>query len=250
MLSLQNISKTFPTLQQPVLEDINLHIKAGEYCVVVGSNGSGKSTLFKVISGEYECDSGRITIDNADATSASFSSRAKYIASVVQDISKGTVGDLTVMENLVLSNMKSRDARLNFYELSSGNIAQQIKSLELGLESLINQKMSSLSGGQRQSIATLMATHPLPKLLLLDEHTSALDPKTRHIIMEFTDRVIKQNRITTMMITHNIQDALKYGNRLLIMSNGKIICNFDSKAKSNLSEDKILDILHQAGEGL
>ncbi|MGC0371479.1 MAG: hypothetical protein DGJ47_000168 [Rickettsiaceae bacterium] len=248
MLRLKEISKFFPQNAKPALDNINLHIKAGEYCVILGSNGSGKSTLLKVISGEYKEDSGEIFLDNQHITNKAMNQRSKMIASVSQDINKGTVGDLTLMENLALSKMRTREATFAFYHSSKNKLTQQIKDLGLGLENSINTKMSDLSGGQRQAIATLMAVTSESNLLLLDEHTSALDPRSHNKIMNFTDKNINQRRLTTLMITHNIKDALTYGNRLIIMSHGRIINDFTQKEKLSLDENKILELLHEAGE--
>ena len=230
------------------MDGINLHLREQDYCVIIGSNGSGKSTLFKVISGEYSHSSGKITLSGVDIGVKTISERARYISSVSQNVSRGTVGELSVMENIALSNMRMREAGFSYYNQNKAEIERSIKSLGLGLEHLVENKISDLSGGQRQAIATLMAVHPKPQLLLLDEHTSALDPKSREKVMEFTDKIICSNHLTAMMITHNIQDALRYGNRLIVMSQGRVVRDFNAEEKGQLTENKILDVFHQSGD--
>lgn len=245
MLKLQNIIKTFAQLPEAVLKNINLQINENDYCIILGSNGSGKSTLFKIISGEYKADSGSIILQDEDITNRQTHARANYISSVAQDITKGTISEMTLFENIVLSNIRGQRGGLNFVSMHHDEIVKNISLLNLGLEKYLNSKMSSLSGGQRQSIATLMAMLPKPSLLLLDEHTSALDPVTKQKIMSFTDNYIKENNITTLMITHNVADALTYGNRLIIMNHGNIIYDVTGKAKSQLTEQQIMSILAQ-----
>ncbi|MBN8512516.1 MAG: ATP-binding cassette domain-containing protein [Rickettsiales bacterium] len=245
MLQLLNITKNFPMKAEAALKDINLQISFGDYCVILGSNGSGKSTLLKVISGEYKIGMGKIILNNNDITKQSLQQRSSSISSVNQDINKGTISELSIYENLVLSTMRARSGRLKFYTNKLSVISEQVAKLSLGLEKILNKPMSFLSGGQRQAIATLMALYPKPELLLLDEHTSALDPKSRDKILTFTDGYIKENNITTLMITHNIADAAKYGNRLIIMNHGKIVFDVRDKDKKNLTEQDILTSINK-----
>lgn len=179
MLQLLNVTKNFPMKAEAALKDIDLQISSGDYCVILGSNGSGKSTLLKVISGEYRITAGKIILNNNDITKQSLQQRSSSISSVNQDINKGTISELSIYENLVLSTMRARSGRLKFYANKLSIISEQVAKLSLGLEKILNKPMSFLSGGQRQAIATLMALHPKPELLLLDEHTSALDPQSR-----------------------------------------------------------------------
>jgi putative ABC transport system ATP-binding protein len=250
MLKLQNIVKSFPQVPLPALRNINISINNGDYCIILGSNGSGKSTLLKTISGEYTVDSGKITLCNRDITKKSMHLRASYISSVSQNIATGTIQEMTLLENLALSKTRGMNAGFKFFKLRQDEILENIKRLNLGLEKYLHCTMSSLSGGQRQSIATLMAMNPSPSLLLLDEHTSALDPHSKEKIMLFTDSYIKKFNITTLMITHNMHDALRYGTRLIIMHHGQIIQDFSGIDKSKLSEQEILDILHKTGSEL
>ena len=250
MLELHNITKSFPQNTQATLKDINLKVDEGEYCIILGSNGSGKSTLLKVISGEYQADSGDITLNGKNVTKHSLHIRAKEIGSVAQDINKGTIDEMTLLENISLRKMRGNSAKYKFFTNQTDEVVKDIKLLGLDLEKYVNTKISSLSGGQRQSIASLMAMSPRPKLLLLDEHTSALDPRSKEKIMSFTDSYIKNHNITTIMITHSIVEAINYGNRLIVMHHGVIAYDVRESEKSKLNEQAILDILHKIGEPL
>lgn len=250
MLQLQNINKSFSQMATPALRNINLKFRAGEYCIILGSNGSGKSTLFKIISGEYKTDSGKILLNGKNITKKQMHQRAALISGVSQDITKGTVQNMTLLENISLSMIRGKKSRLTFFKNHTKAISERIKLLDLNLEKYIHNKMSSLSGGQRQAIATLMAIYPVPNLLLLDEHTSALDPQSREKIMKFTDNSIKKHNITSLMITHNIDDAVKYGNRLIIMHHGKVAYDIKGKEKNKLTGNDILNTLHKIGGAL
>lgn len=250
MLQLQNISKTFAEMATPALKNINLTFKAGEYCIILGSNGSGKSTLFKIISGEYKADSGEILLNQKNITKKQMHQRAASISSVAQDITKGTVQDMTMLENISLSTMRGKKPRFTFFKNKAQTIFEKVKLLNLNLEKYLQNKMSTLSGGQRQAIATLMAMYPQPDLLLLDEHTSALDPQSREKIMRFTDNFIKQHNITSLMITHNIEDAVKYGNRLIILHHGEVARDIKGTKKDKLTSKDIIDIIHEIGGSL
>ena len=250
MLVLKNIKKSFPQVADPVLKDINLKIDKGEYCIIIGSNGSGKSTLLKIISGEYKVDSGQVLLNGLNITKQPIHHRAKHISSVAQDITKGTIQDMTLLENMSLSGIRGEKATYKFYKTHIQEITENVELLGLGLEKFLHSNMSALSGGQRQSIATLMAMSPEPSILLLDEHTSALDPRSKEKIMRFTNEHIKKHQITTLMITHNIEDAAKYGSRLIIMHHGEIACDIKGQEKTDLSSKKILDILHEIGGSL
>lgn len=247
MLTLKNIKKSFRQIAEPVLKNINLTIDKGEYCIILGSNGSGKSTLLKTISGEYNIDSGQILLNGLNITTQPIHLRAKHISSVSQDITNSTIQDMTLLENMSLSQIRGMNAKYKFYKSQTQEISDKIQLLGLGLEKFLHNNMSTLSGGQRQSIATLMAMSPEPSILLLDEHTSALDPHSRKKIMDFTDKYIKQHNITTLMITHNIEDAVRYGTRLIIMHHGEIVYDLKKEKQTNLSSEKILNILHEVG---
>jgi putative ABC transport system ATP-binding protein len=250
MLELKNLFKSFSNQTRAALNNINLTINSGDYCVIIGNNGSGKSTLLKLISGEHDVTSGGIFLNQRNISKLPMHLRAEYISSVSQDINQGTISELTVSENILLSNMRGRKASYQLCENLSEKICSDIEHLGFFTQNIIDKKMSDLSGGQRQVIASLMATNPTPDLLLLDEHTSALDAKTRSKIMISTNQLIYEKQITTLMVTHNIHDAIKYGNRLVIMSYGEIIYDFKKAEKMSLTEQKILNILNDAEEAV
>lgn len=233
MLNLENIVKSFPGNFAPVLKGINLELSQGEFCIVIGSNGSGKSTLMRSISGEYSIDSGVINTNN------------KIIASVTQDINKGTIPEMTLLENIVLSKLLAKSASFDFYQKQRDAVISIVKELGIGLEEYIDQPLSSLSGGQRQMIATLMAVHAKPDIMLLDEHTSALDPKAQKLLIEYTAKSIVNNKITALMITHKLDDAINYGNRLIMLHQGEIVLDLKEKEKKALTVKELLDLFHK-----
>ena len=234
MLKLNKLIKSFAGKFDPVLKGIDLSLKSGEFCVIIGSNGSGKSTLMRCISGEYEVDKGTIeTNKNA------------VISSITQDINKGTIPEMTLLENISLSRIANKSASLKLYKQNKDKIISIIKDLNLGLESYIDQPLSALSGGQRQMIATLMAFSSSPEILLLDEHTSALDPKHQQLLMEYTANHIKQHNITSLMITHKLEDAVRYGNRLIMLHQGHIVLDLNEKEKQKLDANSLLKLFHQ-----
>ncbi|MDR2794730.1 MAG: ATP-binding cassette domain-containing protein [Holosporaceae bacterium] len=230
MLSLNNITKSFSGVFEPVLKDINLSLCEGEFCTLVGANGSGKSTLLKIISGEYYADSGNIR-RNGD------------ISQVVQDVNKGTIPAMTMLENMALSRMKT--PRFSFYKRHKNEIVEKIKSLNIGLEKFVDQPLEALSGGQRQTIATLMAINSGGKILLLDEHTSALDPKMQVMLMKYTVKSVREHGLTTLMITHNLDDAVKYGDRLIMMHKGRIVVDVKGRKKAELKIQSLLEMFHR-----
>ncbi len=242
MLKLINIIKSFSGCFEPVLKGIDLELQHGDFCVVIGSNGSGKSTLMRMISGEYTADSGSIIIDKNDLTNKD---RSHLISSVVQDVNKGTIPEMTLLENMVLSTVRGRRAKFAFYNQYEKETVNRLQKLGIGLESYINKPLSSLSGGQRQMIATLMAVNSEPQILLLDEHTSALDPKMQRLLMDYTARAINQHKITTLMITHKLDDAIKYGNRLIMLHKGQIVFDIFGTAKSELNVAELLALFHK-----
>jgi len=248
MLKLINVTKSFGKGSKPILDNINLEIQDKEFCVILGSNGSGKTTLFKAISGEHKLDSGQIVLDVIDITKMPLHQRAKYMSAVCQDIGVSTIEEMTLLENIALSQVRTHGPKAKMYKANEQNIIEIIKLLDLGLEDFIHQKLSSFSGGQRQAIAALMAIFPTPNLLMLDEHTSALDPKSKKMLMEFTNRSIQQDGIKTLMITHSIDDAMSYGSRLIIMHSGKIQYDFNKHEKSKLTNDAVIKIFNQLGE--
>jgi putative tryptophan/tyrosine transport system ATP-binding protein len=250
MLQIQNINKSFPQMTTPALKNINLQFESGEYCVILGSNGSGKSTLLKIISGEYKTDAGKIILAGKNISKKLVHERAGLISCVAQDVTKGTIQEMTLLENIALSIMRGKNARFKFFKNDSGKIVERVKLLGLNLERYLDSNMANLSGGQRQAIATLMAVSPAPNLLLLDEHTSALDPRSKEKIMSFTDNFIKEHKITSLMITHNIDDAIKYGDRLIIMHHGEVAFDAKGEKKQKLTSKDLLNTLHQIGGSL
>ncbi len=242
MLNITSLNKSFSGMFAPVLKNINLRLLPGDFCILIGSNGSGKSTLLKTITGEYNVDNGNIILADQNITFMPMYLRSKLISSVYQDVARGVVEPMTLFENLVLSQFRVRKAKYRFYKNYEHDLSLQVK--HLGLEQYMDQPMSSLSGGQRQIIATLMASLPAPKLLLLDEPTSALDPKIQKQLMEYTVRTITENNITTLMVTHNLEDAIRYGNRLIMLHDGQIVVDLDVTKKHSLNTTKLLELFH------
>lgn len=242
MLSLSHIQKSFPGSFEPVLKNINLKLKKGEFCIVIGSNGSGKSTLMRSILGEYNVDSGKIEINNLDVTKKD---RSRFIACVTQDINQGTIPEMTLLENMVLSQMRNKTDKIEFYGKNEKQIIALIKEIGMGLEEYINEPLQKLSGGQKQIIATLMAMSSKPQILLLDEHTSALDPKMQRTLMNYTAKSIAESRVTTMMVTHKLDDAIAYGDRLIMLHQGKIVLDVQDEEKQALAVDELLTLFHK-----
>lgn len=242
MLKLLNVTKLFSGCFEPVLKSVNLELKNGDFCVLIGSNGSGKSTLIGAIAGQHEIDDGKIIIDGRDMTGKD---RSHLIATVIQDVNKATIPQMTLLENVALSKMRGKRAKFSFYKSFEQEISSLVKELGIGLESYINKPLSSLSGGQRQMIATLMAISSKPQILFLDEHTSALDPKSQNMLMQYSARAINQHCITTIMVTHKLDDAIKYGNRLIMLHKGRIVFEVSGAKKSALTVSELLAIFHK-----
>jgi len=243
MIKLVNINKEFKTDDgiHRVLKDINLEINDGDFISIIGSNGSGKSTLLNVISGFYLPTSGKIILNDKDITKLKEHKKAKYIGRVFQDVNLGTIGDISIEENLALA-YKRGDKRGLKWALKKEYLdiyKEKLSPLGLNLESRLKEPIKSLSGGQRQAITILMATLKRPDILLLDEHTAALDPKTSKKIMSLTEELIKEYSLTSIMVTHNMKDALKYGNRLIMIQDGRIICDVRDEEKRNLTIEEI-----------
>ena len=243
MLEVKNMVKTFfkgTINEKTALQGIDLRLEEGDFCTVIGGNGAGKSTLLNSIAGVFPVDEGSITINNIDVTKMPEYKRAKYIGRVFQDPMVGTAGNMQIEENLILAMRRGKNLGLKwaFKDSEKSFFKERLALLGLGLEERLSARMGLLSGGQRQSITLLMATMLRPDLLLLDEHTAALDPKTSQSLMELTDRFVKTDQLTALMITHHMEDALKYGNRLIVMQDGKIIqdLNQEEKAKMALSD--------------
>jgi len=242
MIKLENISKSFEGSFRPIINNVSLELQKGEFCIIIGSNGSGKSTFLRLIAGEHKVDEGSIFVQGTDVTRKN---RNDYITSVVQDVNKGTIPEMTLLENMVLSYKGDKISGLSFYKNFRSNILHEIQKLGIGLEAYLDTKLMHLSGGQRQIIATVMAIISEPKILLLDEHTSALDPKIQRILMNYTISTIKENNITSFMVTHRLDDAIKYGDRLVMIHNGEIVFDIKGDKKSSITIDELLSLFHK-----
>ena len=246
MLTISHISKTFnpgTITEKKALKDISLTLNDGDFVTVIGGNGAGKSTLLNHIAGVYMPDSGFIELDGEDITNVKEHVRAKYLGRVFQDPMLGTAATMEIEENLALAYRRGHKRGLGWGVTAAEKkiYKEQLSLLELGLENRMNAKVGLLSGGQRQALTLLMATLQKPKLLLLDEHTAALDPKTADNIMELTNRLVHEKKLTTLMVTHNLKFALQYGNRLIMMHQGHAIMDVSGEEKKNLPLSDILD---------
>ena len=250
LLSLKNIYKTFNTGtidEMALFTDFNLDINEGEFVSIVGSNGSGKTTILNIISGTTTLDQGSIYLKDENITKMKEYVRARKLARVYQDPSLGTSPNLTVVENLALADNKGQFYGLSFAlnKKKKADYYELLKSLNMGLEDKMNTKVKLLSGGQRQALALLMATLQPVDILLLDEHTAALDPKTSEEIMKLTNRIVKEKHITTLMVTHNLRYAVEYGNRLLMFNQGKIVIDKSNEEKDNIDVDDLLKTFNE-----
>ncbi|MBC8545861.1 ABC transporter ATP-binding protein [Clostridiaceae bacterium NSJ-31] len=254
MLYLNHVSKTFnggTINEKRALTDVSLHLNPGDFVTVIGGNGAGKSTLLNLIAGVFPCDEGAVTIDGADITRQPEYQRAKLLGRVFQDPMMGTAADMGIEENLAMAfrRGKKRTLRWGISKEEREEYVERLKSLDLGLENRLSSKVGLLSGGQRQALTLLMATLQKPKLLLLDEHTAALDPKTARKVLELTDEIVSRDQLTTLMITHNMKDAIRMGNRLIMMHEGNIIYDVSGEEKSNLHVKDLLEKFEQASGG-
>nr|WP_260854195.1 ATP-binding cassette domain-containing protein [Paraburkholderia sp. BCC1886] len=245
MLSVEKVSKTFHagTVDERIaLTDVSLKLAAGDFAVVVGGNGAGKSTFLNMLAGEVTPDTGVIAVDGSDITSLPTHKRAKYISRVFQDPSIGTAAALSLEENLAVANLRGlkRGFGLGMTRAQSKEFHERLASFNLGLEKRLKAKASLLSGGQRQALSLLMAVLQRPQLLLLDEHTAALDPRTAAIVMRVTEQVVREANLTTLMVTHNMQHALDYGNRLVMMRDGRIVGDLTGEAKRTMTMEKLM----------
>ncbi len=250
MLKLENVSKTFnlgTVNEKKVLHEICLKLNDGDFVTIIGGNGAGKSTLLNMISGLYPMDSGIITLDGEDISLQSEYLRAQKIGRLFQDPMLGTASDMQIIENLALAKRRGqkRGLRWGITKEEKKQYYEIVKSLGLGLEDRLTTKVGLLSGGQRQAITLLMATLQKPKLLLLDEHTAALDPATSAKVLTLTNEIINEQHLTAMMVTHNMQDAIDVGNRLIMMYEGRIIYDVRGEEKKNL---KVADLLKKFEE--
>ena len=253
MLTLNNITKTFgkgTVNEKTALNGIDLHLDKGDFVTILGSNGAGKSTLFGAIAGTFLPDTGSVVIDGKDITQLPDYRRSKYIGRMFQDPLKGTAPNMTIEENLALAYMRASSAHFPFSMINKKDRAdfrERLSQLELGLEDRMDHPVGLLSGGQRQALTLLMATLVTPKLLLLDEHTAALDPATAQKVLELTRKIVAENHITCLMITHNIPSALELGNRTIMMKDGKIVMELSGEQRRHITTEQLLAAFHQQG---
>ena len=252
MLKIHNISKTFnpgTVNEKKALSELSLHLEKGDFVTILGSNGAGKSTLFNAIAGTFVVDGGSITLDGADITNLPDYKRSKFIGRMFQDPLKGTAPNMTIEENLALAYMRASSHTSPFSMISKADrkeFRERLAQLGLGLEDRMSNPVGLLSGGQRQALTLLMATLQKPKLLLLDEHTAALDPKTAEKVLDATELIVAKDKLTTVMITHNMRDAIAHGNRLIMMYDGKILIDVSGEEKKNLTVEQLLALFSKA----
>lgn len=244
-LVLNHVYKTFnpDTInQKAALVDVNLILEDGDFATIIGSNGAGKSTMLNAVSGVWPIDQGQIIIDGNDVTGIPDFKRSKYIGRVFQDPMTGTAGDMQIIENLALAARrgKGRSLRWQYTKEEKETYKTMLSQLNLGLEDRLTSKVGLLSGGQRQALTLLMASLEKPKLLLLDEHTAALDPKTAEKVLQLTTQIVEENKLTALMVTHNMKDAINIGNRLIMMHEGHIIFDVKGEEKKHLTVETLL----------
>ena len=253
MLKIHNISKTFhpgTVNEKKALSGLSLHLDKGDFVTILGSNGAGKSTLFNAIAGSFVVDSGSITLDGRDITNLPDFKRSKFIGRMFQDPLKGTAPNMTIEENLALAYMRASSHTSPFSMIGKADRAEfrdRLAQLGLGLEDRMSNPVGLLSGGQRQALTLLMATLVTPKLLLLDEHTAALDPATAEKVLELTKQIVADNHITCLMITHNIPSALSLGNKTIMMKDGSIVMELEGQERATMTTEQLLKKFHEQG---
>ena len=251
MLEIQNIYKTFnagTVNEKTALNGVSLTLDDGDFVTVIGGNGAGKSTLLNAVAGVWQVDEGSVTIDGTNVTRLPEHKRAKFIGRVFQDPMMGTAATMQIEENLALAMRrgKARTLRAGITKAERERYRELLKILDLGLENRLTSKVGLLSGGQRQALTLLMATLQRPKLLLLDEHTAALDPKTAAKVLDTTEKIVQRDKLTTLMITHNMRDAIAHGNRLIMMYEGRIAIDVAGEAKKKLTVEGLLEMFRKA----
>lgn len=255
MLEIKDVYKTFNVgtiNEKQALNGLSLRLEEGDFVTVIGGNGAGKSTLLNALAGVWRVDAGKILIDDIEVTKMSEHKRANFLGRVFQDPMMGTASNMQIDENLALASRrgKIRSLRSGITKAEKEKYKKHLASLELGLEDRLSTKVGLLSGGQRQAITLLMATLKKPRLLLLDEHTAALDPKTAAKVLETTNQIVREHQLTTLMITHNMKDAIANGNRLIMMHNGEIILDIEGEEKKKLTVENLLrKFAEVSGEG-
>ena len=253
MLTLTNITKTFAkgtVNEKTALAGIDLHLEKGDFVTILGSNGAGKSTLFGAIAGTFRPDTGSVVLDGQDITNQPDFKRSKYIGRLFQDPLKGTAPNMTIEENLALAYMRASSHTSPFSMISKADRAdfrERLAQLDLGLEDRMNHPVGLLSGGQRQALTLLMATLVTPKLLLLDEHTAALDPGTAEKVLALTEKIVRENGISCLMITHNVGSALQLGNRTIMMKDGRIVLQLEGDTRAGMTTEQLLKAFHNQG---
>lgn len=251
MLEIKNIYKTFNpgTINQKVaLNNLNLKLNEGDFVTVIGGNGAGKSTMLNAISGVWKPDDGKIIIGGIDVTHMPEHKRARFLGRVFQDPMLGTAANMSIQENMALALRRGNRRGLSWgiTEKEKVQFRAALQMLELGLEDRMTSKVGLLSGGQRQAVTLLMATLKKPKLLLLDEHTAALDPKTAAKVLELSEKIVAENHLTALMVTHNMKDAIRYGNRLIMMHEGHVIFDVSGEEKKNLTVEGLVEMFSTA----
>lgn len=246
MLEIKNVYKTFnpgTINEKRALNGLNLTLNDGDFVTVIGGNGAGKSTMLNMVAGVYPVDSGSIVIDGTDVTRLPEHKRAKYLGRVFQDPMMGTASDMWIEENMALASRRGQHRGLKWAisKAEREQFKEMLSELDLGLENRLSAKVGLLSGGQRQALTLLMAVMKKPKLLLLDEHTAALDPKTAAKVLALSDKFIEEDHLTAMMVTHNMKDAIAHGNRLIMMNNGQIILDVSGEEKKKLTVEYLLE---------
>ena len=254
MLKLSHVKKTFnrgTVTEKRALTGVDLTLADGDFVTVIGGNGAGKSTLLNMIAGVYPLDSGTVELDGEDISRLSEPKRAKYLGRVFQDPMRGTVADMQIEENLALAKRRGerRTLRWGITRAEREEYAELLKKLDLGLESRMQAKVGLLSGGQRQALTLLMATLTNPRVLLLDEHTAALDPKTASKVLELTEQIVDERKLTTLMVTHNMNDAIRLGNRLIMMHEGRVIYDVAGDEKRALTVPDLLQKFEEVSGG-
>ncbi len=251
MLEIRDIWKTFnpgTVNEKQALRGVSLTLEDGDFCTVIGGNGAGKSTMLNAVAGTWTVDDGSISIGGTDVTHLPEYKRAPYIGRVFQDPMLGTAPTMQIIENLALAARRGerRGLRWGITQAEKEQYHEMLKNLGLGLEGRLTSKVGLLSGGQRQALTLLMASLKKPKLLLLDEHTAALDPKTAAKVLELSDRIVSENHLTTMMVTHNMRDAIAHGNRLVMMYDGRIVIDVSGEDKRRLTVPQLLELFNRA----
>ncbi len=254
MLTLKSVTKTFnrgTASEKPALRGVDLTLNDGDFVTIIGGNGAGKSTLLNMIAGVYPLDSGQIILDGNDISTLPEFARAKYLGRVFQDPMRGTAADMQIDENLALAKRRGQHRGLawGITKEEEAEYRKVLTPLNLGLEDRLNAKVGLLSGGQRQAVTLLMATLQKPRLLLLDEHTAALDPKTAQKVLDLTQKVVDEHHLTTLMVTHNMHDAIRLGNRLIMMNEGKIIYDVAGEEKKKLTVPDLLQKFEEVSGG-